>query len=216
MLKTDNNIAQTGIRILFVLQLLMKSPVSKAQIIEKINADPNLKSITPDTITLDINTLKAAGFDIKSGNKGNNYCYELKLNPIKIKLTKNELRAISIAKKAMFYFMDFRYIVSIYQTFEKISKLIESKEYAEEILNFGNFLKTDFNLIKELENDNFAVCILNKSGSEKKVYFNLAEAPAEIVKGRKKLFDVWAEKEYEQSEISLKIPAHGCVVFKSF
>lgn len=71
-------------------------------------------------------------------------------------------------------------------------------------------------LIKELENDNFAVCILNKSGSEKKVNFNLAEAPAEIVKGRKKLFDVWAEKEYEQSEISLKIPAHGCVVFKSF
>lgn len=151
MLKTDNNIAQTGVRILFVLQMLMKSPVSKAQILEKINTCSNLRSVTPDTITLDINTLKAAGFDIKSGNKGNNYCYELKLSPIKIKLTKNELRAISIAKKAMFYFMDFRYIVSIYQTFEKISKLIESKEHAEEILNFGNFLKTDFNLLKELD-----------------------------------------------------------------
>lgn len=151
MLKTDNNIAQTGVRILFVLQMLMKSPVSKAQILEKINTCSNLRSVTSDTITLDINTLKAAGFDIKSGNKGNNYCYELKLSPIKIKLTKNELRAISIAKKAMFYFMDFRYIVSIYQTFEKISKLIESKEHAEEILNFGNFLKTDFNLLKELD-----------------------------------------------------------------
>ena len=151
MLKTNNNIAQTGLRILFVLQLLMKGPVSKAQILHKISLNPNLKNVAPDTITLDINTLKAAGFDIIPGNKGNNYCYELKLSPIKIKLTKKEMRAISIAKKAVFHFMDFRYIVSLYKTFEKISKLIDSKEYIDVLLNFGNFLKTDFNLLRELD-----------------------------------------------------------------
>lgn len=151
MLKTNNNIAQTGLRILFVLQLLIKGSVSKSQILEQIAKNPNLKNVTPDTITLDINTLKAVGFDIKSGDKSNNYCYELKLNPIKIKLTNSEIKALSIAKKAMFYFMDFRYIISIYKTFEKISKLIDSKEHVEELLNFGNFLKTDFNLLRELD-----------------------------------------------------------------
>lgn len=151
MLKTSNNIAQTGLRTLFVLQLLIKGPISKNDIIEKIAQNPYLKNVAQDTITLDINTLKAAGFDIKTGNKSNGYCYELKLNPIKIKLSKSEIQAINITKKAMFDFMDFRYIVNIYSTFEKIVKFIFSKEDALSILNFGNFLKVDFTLLKELD-----------------------------------------------------------------
>ena len=75
MLKINNNLAQTGLRVLFVMQLLLRGPVSKAQIMEEISKNPNLKEVTADTVTLDINTLKSAGFEIISGNKSNNYCY---------------------------------------------------------------------------------------------------------------------------------------------
>ena len=151
MLKIDANVAQTGLRVLFLIQLLIKGPISKAQIIEEISKNPLLKEVAPDTITLDINTLKSVGFDISHGNKGNNYCYELKLNPIKIKLSKSEIKALLAAKKAIFHFMDFRYIVSLYETFEKIAGLLESKEQAEALLNFGNILRTNFKILKELD-----------------------------------------------------------------
>jgi len=149
--RLDNNIAQTGYRTLFILQLLIKGPIKKAQILEKISQNPYLKNVTSDTIRLDINTLKSAGFDIKSGNKGNNYCYELKFAPIKIKLLKKEKRAICLAKKAMFDFLDFREIIALYESLEKISKLIEPKEDTDEILDFGNFLRTDFQMVKLLD-----------------------------------------------------------------
>ena len=103
------------------------------------------------SVTLDINTLKSAGFEIISGNKSNNYCYELKLIPIKIKFTKKEIRVLLGTKKALFQFMDFRYIISLYEVFEKISKLIESDEQAESLLNFGNILRTNFKILKELD-----------------------------------------------------------------
>ncbi len=149
--KYNNNIAQTGLRILFVAQLLIKGPLPKAKIIEEIAKNPYLNDVTPDTITLDINTLKSVGFEITTGNKGNNYCYELKLVPVKIKFTKAELKALLNTKSAMFHFMDFRCIISLYEAFEKISKLLESDEQIESILDFGNILKTDFKLLKELD-----------------------------------------------------------------
>ena len=149
--KYNNNIAQTGLRILFVAQLLIKGPLPKAKIIEEIAKNPYLKNVTPDTITLDINTLKSVGFEIATGNKSNNYCYELKLVPVKIKFTKTELRALLNTKSAMFHFMDFRCIISLYEAFEKISKLLESDEQIQSILDFGNILKTDFKLLKELD-----------------------------------------------------------------
>ena len=55
MLKIDNNIAQTGLRVLFILQLLMKGPISKSQILSEISKSLLLKIGTQDTITLVIN-----------------------------------------------------------------------------------------------------------------------------------------------------------------
>lgn len=170
MLKINNNIAQTGLRVLFVMQLLLRGPISKAQIIEEISKNPHLKDVTSDTVTMDINTLKSAGFEIASGNKGNNYCYELKLIPIKINLTKKEMRVLSGTKKALFQFTDYRYIIRIYEVFEKIAKMIESEEQAQSFLNFGNILRTNFKILKELEvhckhNNEIEICYASPSGS---------------------------------------------------
>lgn len=197
MLKVDNNVAQTGLRLLFLMQLLIKSPMSKAQILNEISKNPYLKDVAPDTITLDINTLKSAGFEIIPGNKGNNYCYELKLSPIKIKLTKKEIRALLITKKAMFHFMDFRYIISLYETFKKISKLIESTEQAESLLNFGNILKTNFKILKELDvhtKHKNEIVIFYNSPSGKKREMQVLCTKLEYSKKNDKLY-LWGECE---------------------
>lgn len=195
MLKIDSNVAQTGLRVLFVLQLLIKGPVSKAQIIEEISKTTFLKNVAPDTITLDINTLKSAGFDIVIGNKSNNYCYELKLSPIKISFSKKEIKAFSLAKKAMFHFMDFRYIISIYETFAKISKLIESDEQSESLLNFGNILKTNFKILKELDvhaKHKNKIAVLYNSPSGKKREMEIICTKIEYSKKNDKLY-LWGE-----------------------
>ena len=195
MLKIDNNVAQTGLRVLFVMQLLIKGPASKAQILEQISKNPYLKDVASDTITLDINTLKSVGFEIIPGNKGNNYCYELKLNPIKIKLSKREMRAISLAKKVMFHFMDFRYIISIYDTFKKVSKLIESQEQSETILNFGNILKTNFEILRELEihtKHNNEICVAYNSPSGNKREMSIRCLKLDYSRKNDKLY-LWGE-----------------------
>ncbi len=191
MLKINNNIAQTGLRILFLIQLLIKGPISKAGILEEISKNASLRIVSPDTITLDINTLKSVGFDIVTGNKSNNYCYELKLSPIKIKLTKKEIKALVIARKAMFHFMDFRYIISIYETFKKISKLIESDEQAQTLLNFGNILKTNFKILKELDvhaRHNNEIIIFYSSPSGKKREMQIRCVKLEYSKKNDKLY----------------------------
>ncbi len=197
MLKLDNNIAQTGLRVLFLMQLLLKAPISKAEILKEISMHPLLKNVAPDTITLDINTLKSAGFEIVSGNKGNNYCYELKLNPIKINFSKKEIRAFLLAKKAMFHFMDFRYVISVYETFCKISKLIESEEQAELLLNFGNILQTDFKILKELDvhvKHKNEITILYNSPSGRKREINILCTKLEYSKKNDKLY-LWGESD---------------------
>ncbi len=197
MLKIDNNIAQTGLRVLFILQLLMKGPISKSQILSEISKSLLLKNVASDTITLDINTLKSVGFDILTGNKGNNYCYELKINPIKVKLTKKEIKSLLITKKAMFHFMDFKYIISVYQTFKKLSVHIESKENAESLLNFGNILKTNFEILRELDvhaRHNNEIVVFYNSPSGKSREIKLICTKLEYSRKNDKLY-LWGECE---------------------
>lgn len=145
------NISQTGYRVLFILHLLMKAPHSKSEIIEKINKNPFLNDVTLDTIRLDINTLKSLGFCFKMGNRSNNFRYEIDLSPIKISLSKSELKILNIAKKTAMNFLDFDEILSIYETLEKISKLVEPSEELDELLNFGNYMYLDLKIVKELQ-----------------------------------------------------------------
>ena len=195
MLKIDNNIAQSGFRVLFILQLLMKGPISKGQILNEISKNTLLKNVASDTITLDINTLKSVGFDISTGNKSNNYCYELKINPIKVKLSKREMKSLLITKKAIFHFMDFKYIISIYETFKKLARHIEFDEQLESLLNFGNILKTNFEILHELDvhvRHNNEIVIFYNSPSGKSREMKLICTKLEYSKKNDKLY-LWGE-----------------------
>ncbi len=195
--KPDANIAQTGLRSLFILQLLIKEPISKTHILNKIENHSLLKAVTADTITLDINTLKSIGFDIKTGNKGNNYCYELKLNPIKLELTAKELHALVLAKNAAFEFLDYEHIIGLYETLKKVTSLLKNDAKIDKIMNFGNFLNIDFDVLNSLrvhcKNKN-KISITYDSPSENKREINVVCHQIMYAKKSDKLH-LWCEIE---------------------
>lgn len=151
-------ISSTGYRLFFILQLLMQGKISKEEILDKINNNSSILNVGLDTIRLDINTLKVAGFQIKTGDKKEGYKYFLDWNPIKINLTPAEIRALSQVKKAVIDVCEWEFIINLYEVFAKIAKFIENEKATNEFLNFGYFLNVDFRILKQLD-----ICCKNKN-----------------------------------------------------
>ncbi len=144
-------INRTGYRILLVLQLLMHKEASKEDIIKAVSKTLCSKKISADTVRLDINTLKSAGFCVECKEAGKNSRYRLAQNPISIKLLRSEILAINQIKDAVFELQDWKYILNLYKVFEKISKFIEAGELKNKLLDFKYFSNIDFSLLKELD-----------------------------------------------------------------
>ncbi len=151
MKTTKKKINRTGYRILLVLQLLMQHEASKEDIIKAVSKTLCSKEVSADTVRLDINTLKSAGFFVECKEAGKNSCYRLAQNPISIKLLKSEILAINQIKEAVFELEDWKYIFNLYKVFEKISKFIEEEEFKNKILDFKYFSSIDFSLLRELD-----------------------------------------------------------------
>ena len=58
--------SSTGFRTLILLDLLLREPLTKGEIIERLSKNPYITNISKETLRLDINTLKAAGFEIQN------------------------------------------------------------------------------------------------------------------------------------------------------
>ncbi|MBE7706262.1 MAG: hypothetical protein E7Z91_03345 [Cyanobacteria bacterium SIG30] len=146
----NRSINLTGYRILFILQLLTQGPISKKEITESIKNNPYLKNISTDTIRLDINTLKSVGFEIEHTDDNNEKKYILLTNPLQISLTDSEIKTLNQIKTAAIELWDWKNIIKLYKTFEKVTKFIKDKNQVEEIMNFGYFMQIDFKLLEEL------------------------------------------------------------------
>ncbi len=148
-MELKQKVSITGLRTLNILDILLKSPASKKEILDILINNPYLKNITQETIALDINTLKSAGFEIENLGKKENYRYKINWNPIKFKLTKSELNVLRNMKNAVIELLEPVFIIKLYKLFEKITKYIEN-EAEDELMNFQYFLNIDFELFLEL------------------------------------------------------------------
>ncbi len=69
-------------------------------------------------------------------------------------------------------------------------------------------------LYKKLENNKHAICIFNKTKSEKKIKFEVGDKPKNEAENDAKYREIWSEKTVEiGAELILK--PHGCIVLKS-
>lgn len=150
--------SSTGFRVLFLLDLLLKAPMAKEDIINELSKNPLVQTVTKETIRLDLNTLKAAGFEIENTGKANSYKYKINWNPIKFKISKKELRVLLQTKDAILKLSEWEYILRLYGLFEKISALIKDNGKGDEapnglldeLLNFRYFSHVDFEILKDL------------------------------------------------------------------
>ncbi len=156
-------ISSTGYRLFFILQLLMQDAVSKEEILNEINKSGLIDKVSSDTIRLDINTLKTAGFEIITGDKSQGYKYFLNWNPIKIDFDRSEIKVFSQVKNAAIELCSWEFIINLYEVFLKISKFIKDEKTIDDFLNVGYFLNVDFRILKQLNtccNNGSAVKIL--------------------------------------------------------
>ena len=142
--------SSTGFRVLLLLDLLLEAPQTKDEIINKLLKNPLVETVSKETIRLDLNTLKSAGFEIENLGRASGYKYKINWSPIKFKLTKKELKVLSRTKDAVLKLSNWEYILALYKVFEKISGLIEDDEAVYELLNFRYFSNIDFQILKEL------------------------------------------------------------------
>ena len=155
----------TGLRILSVLNILLKGAASKNEILDILLKNSNIKNITRETITLDINTLKSAGFEIENLKKGGGYRYKINWNPIKFKLSKKEADTLCNIKDAVLELSEPDFIIKLYKLFLKIAEFIEKDKNTNKIADFKYFLNIDFALLKELY-------ALSKRKKEVKLLYN--------------------------------------------
>ncbi len=143
-------ISSTGYRLFFILQLLIQGPVSKEEILAEINKNNTIGRVSEDTIRLDINTLKSAGFEIITGSKSEGYKYFLDWNPLKIDFDRSEIKIFGLVKKAAIELCDWEFIVNLHEVFSKISKFVQDESIVNDFLNFGYFSNIDFEILKQL------------------------------------------------------------------
>jgi len=183
--------SSTGFRVLYLLDLLLKNALSKNEILTALNNSPNILNATKETVRLDLNTLKSAGFVIENTGKSNGYKYKINWCPIKIKLTKREMRVLENTRNAALSLAGWEYIVSLYGVFKKISNFIEDDEQINELLNFDRFVNIDFHILKEL----------NALTKRKKEIILLYNSPGS---GKKEIKIKLKEIRYENNKLYLK------------
>ncbi len=180
----------TGIRILVVLEILLKGPASKNEIFDILSRHPNINNITKEVIPLYINTLKSAGFIIENLGKKENYRYKINWNPIKFKLTKHQYNILCRLKDAVIELSEPIFIIKLYKLLEKITSYIEKDDLCSELMNFQYFLNIDFSLFFEL-------CALVSRKKEVKLLYNSPHS------GKKEIKMKLKEIKYNNSKLYL-------------
>ncbi len=194
----------TGFRVLFILNMLLREELSKSEILQRLQSNPDyiLNNITKETIRLDINTLKKAGFGIENTGKSNNYRYKINWCPIKIKLTKKEMNVLINTKKAVISLSKLSHILKLYKFFKKICRFLSDDEQINELLNFENITNIDLKVLNELN-------VLAKRNKEVLILYNSANSGIkeisiklkEIKYSNKKVYITGTSKDYPDNTV---------------
>lgn len=188
-MELKQKVSITGLRTLFILDILLKGPASKKEISDILINNPHLKNVTAEGITIDINTLKSAGFEIDNLGKKENYRYKINWNPIKFKLAKSELRVLCNMKNAVIELYEPIFIIKLHKLFEKITKYIEN-DSNNELMNFQYFLNINSELFMELY-------ALTKRKKDVKILYNSPHT------GKKEISIKLKEIKYNNSKLYL-------------
>lgn len=132
--KTDSrdfdNISITAFRIISILNMLLKEPLSEDDLNRKLQENiEGSRNLSKDTICIYINTLRAIGCEISRPTKNNGYKYILKTHSFKLDLSQEEINSLVEVRKYISTLGDWKLAIEVDDLFNQILDIItpESK-----------------------------------------------------------------------------------------
>lgn len=112
MTEKKEKILLTGLRLLYILELLNKKASSKKEVLDYIKEKTAINNYSNETLKLDINSLIKNGFKIKRKGVRENFKYELEEKPEFLKFNKEETEIFSFLKNAALEVLNYREIIA--------------------------------------------------------------------------------------------------------
>ncbi len=137
-------------KLLYLLNLLIDDDYTKAQIIEKFSE--NGVNIQRSLITNYIERFHKCGIDIKSKvNEKREKVYYYEKKETDLFFTKEEMQAISDAKKILISQKNYDRIRKTMRLFYKLSRYIKDEDDKLKFIDFGYYSTINWNLLRRLE-----------------------------------------------------------------
>lgn len=203
-----DNISITAFRIISILNMLLVEPLSDEEINQKLQENiKGARSLSKDTISIYINTLRAIGCEITRSSKKNNYKYVLKSHPFNLNLSNEEVNTFIEMKKYISSLGNWKLSLETDDLLNKIVDIItpeNKKKYLDlksivlcREINIENLLN-ELNLIENYCNKNSDILIIydSPSSGEKNIYLK-----AEKITLENGAFYLWGYN-YELDETS--------------
>mgnify|MGYP002623905178 CR=1 FL=1 len=147
----NKQVSLTGARAIILMSALMEGPKNFEEIIKFFkDCGVSEKYYSVDTIRIDINTLKKAGFVISKATKTNNHKYHLVSQPFVFNPTQAEIDAIKtiyrkIARTAS------PYLLYLYHNlFKKIAEKAGDEKIKNQLLGISNLKSVKLDMLDEL------------------------------------------------------------------
>ena len=141
----------TGYRILLILKSLIEKSRTIDELVSIVEKNSLVnKSLSKDTIRMDINTLKTAGCEITRPSKANEYKYELEKHPFILNLSEEEIEKLINIRNSISLELTIDEVFILNSLYKKIIELSFNEEQIEIIENTSPLINLDKKIYNEL------------------------------------------------------------------
>ena len=131
----ESGVSKTGYRALFLLRLLLESPKTRDELIERFSKDSVIaKDLSKDTVTNTVNLLRMAGCIITRPNMRTDFRYVLREHPFSAKLSKFDVKCLQALRNGIISLGDWQLIESVNALYGKIVKLTGDAQSHNELI----------------------------------------------------------------------------------
>lgn len=131
--------------------LLLEEPRNKNELLDFFSKDPIInKGLSKDTVTITVNTLRAAGCIISRPTQRTNNKYVLKTYPFTINYTKDHVEALQSLRESIVTLNDWELLLSLNKLYTKLAKFAPDDESKYTLLHQHPLDNVNLGLLKEL------------------------------------------------------------------
>ncbi len=141
----------TGVRLLVIFSLLLKSPITAEEINEYFEKNNYPKeTFSADTLRNDLNALRQAGCEITRADKTNQFKYKILSHPFEITVDNATVKAIFKLYKQIYTSLKISDLIYFEEFFNFLSAYNTNEENSEKLRGLSKLKDIDKDLLKSL------------------------------------------------------------------